>query len=160
MRGVEGFYGKIALGRPIRIAGPGLRVSQDAYSRFKGFWGALQVRVRSGSVASCALWAEAVLEVAAVKGWRYGGEKYGAEDLRGHGGTRVYRRRAIAEMGRLRHWAGLIWALCAVAAGLSSMQYVCRNMSAGTWARTGGCLYFVCLFVSSRTPEAVEASLY
>ena len=30
----------------------------------------------------------------------------------------VYRGRAIAEMGRLRHWVGLIGAQCAVIAGL------------------------------------------
>ena len=37
------------------------------------------------------------------------GADQGYENLRGHGGTRVYRRRAIAEIGRLRHWAGMKW---------------------------------------------------
>ena len=66
---------------------------------------------------NCASWTEAVLEVAAVKEWWYGGADQGYEDLRGHGGTRVYRRRAIAEIGRLQHWAGMIWVLYAVDAG-------------------------------------------
>ena len=42
-------------------------------------------------------------------------------DTRGHGGTRVYRRQAIAETGWLRywlrHWAGLNWVLHAEEAG-------------------------------------------
>ena len=63
-------------------------------------------------------WTEAVLGAAAVKGWWYGGADQGYEDLRGHGGTRVYRRRAIAEIGRLRHWVGMIWVLYVVDAGL------------------------------------------
>ena len=46
-------------------------------------------------------------------------ENCGDKTLRGRGGTHVYRRRAIAEMGRLWHWAGLIGVLCAVDAGLS-----------------------------------------
>ena len=41
----------------------------------------------------------------------------GYEDLRGHGGTRVYRRQAIAQIGRLRHWAGMDWVLYAEGAG-------------------------------------------
>ena len=54
-------------------------------------------------VASCALWTEAVLGVAAVKGWCYGGADQGYEDLRGHGGARVYRESKTAEKGWLRH---------------------------------------------------------
>ena len=53
-----------------------------------------------------------------MKGWRYGGADQGHEDLRGHGDMCVYRRRAIAEIGRLRHWVGMIWVLYVVDAGL------------------------------------------
>ena len=40
------------------------------------------------------------------------------QHLRGHGGTRVYRRRAVAEIGRLQYWAGMIWVLYTVDARL------------------------------------------
>ena len=98
---------------------------------------------RTSVAANCTSWTGAVLRVAAVKGWRYdGGMDHGYEDLRGHEGTCVYRRRAIAETGWLRHWASLDWVLHVEVAGSGSMWYVCKNAGARTssWARMGGCV--------------------
>ena len=48
--------------------------------------------VRSRSAARCARYADGRLqELAATKGWWCGGESCGYENLRGHGGARVYR---------------------------------------------------------------------
>ena len=72
------------------------------------------MRHRQGVSTNRASWAGAVHGVAAAKGWWQGGIYRGHEDLRGHGGARVYRR-WVSETGWLQYWlrrrTGLTWML-------------------------------------------------
>ena len=107
---------------------------QQARGLLTSISGTVQFRV----VASCALWTEDPLGVAAVKGWWYSGADQGYEDLRGHGGTHLYRRRAFAEIGRLRRGAGMIWVLCTVDAGrrIDAMRVWkcgCKDLGEDRW---------------------------
>ena len=93
---VHDFYGKKHrdLGEPIRITGQGVAYVARYPTVSAGFWRRAISAIASigRELLRIVLRGQRLVDhgVAAAKGWWHGGTYQGHEDLRGHGGTRVY----------------------------------------------------------------------